>query len=156
MLSPNFRTIVAKQIYYLVCTSNRLKRGMMPLASRFKVKRRDGLLLAIFYIAVGIAQIVVLAWSNFRLVTVGALAVLSLIAAYGLFTVKKWSVWLVIGLFFPQFVFSAVTLYALVLRYASYQEMTLLLLNIALGIFIVLSFVSLVYVAAKRNSFQQA
>jgi len=129
---------------------------MMPLASRFKVKRRDGLLLAIFYIAVGIAQIVVLAWSNFRLVTVGALAVLSLIAAYGLFTVKKWSVWLVIGLFFPQFVFSAVTLYALVLRYASYQEMTLLLLNIALGIFIVLSFVSLVYVAAKRNSFQQA
>jgi uncharacterized membrane protein (DUF2068 family) len=131
-----------------------LKGAKPNLKARLNVKRRDGLLLAVFYAVVGIAQLVILALSNFALVTSGILAVLSLIAAYGLFTVKKWSVWLVIGLFFPQFVFGAVTLYASILRYTTYQEMNLLLLNIALAIFIVLSFVSFVYVAAKRKSFQ--
>jgi len=124
------------------------------LKSKLKVKRRDGLLLAIFYIIVGIVQIIVLALTNFALFTSGILAVLSFIAAYGLFTVKKWSVWLVIGLFFPQFVFGTVTLYASVLRYISYQEMTFLLLNIALAAFIVLSFISFAYVMVKRKTFQ--
>jgi len=118
------------------------------------VKRRDGLLLAVFYAVVGVAQLGVLTLSNFALFTSGVIAILSFIAAYGLFKVKKWSVWLVIGLFFPQFVFGAVTLYASVLRYNAYQETDILLLNIALAIFIVLYFVSFVYVAAKRKSFQ--
>jgi len=126
------------------------------LKSKLKVKRRDGLLLAVFYTIVGVAQIIVLASTNFAVFTSGVLAVLSFIAAYGLFTVKKWSVWLVICLFFPQFVFGVVTLYASVLRYAFYPEAVLMLLNIALATFIVLSFVSFVYVAAKRKSFQQA
>lgn len=126
------------------------------LKSKLKIKRKDGLLLAIFYTVVGIVQIIVLASTNFALFTSGVLAVLSFIAAYGLFTVKKWSIWLVIGLFFPQFVFGVVTLYASILSYAIYQETAFMLLNIALAIFIVLSFVSFVYVAAKRKSFQQA
>jgi len=124
------------------------------LTSKLKVKRRDGLLLAIFYIIVGVAQIIVLASTNFALFTSGVLAILSFIAAYGLLTVKKWSVWLVIGLFFPQFVFGTVTLYASLLRYITYQEMTFLLLNIALAVFIVLSFISFAYVATKRKTFQ--
>jgi len=126
------------------------------LKSKLKIQRRDGLVLAIFYAIVGVAHIVVLALLDFRFFPSGALAVLSFIAAYGLFTVKKWSVWLAIGLFFPQFVFGAVTFYASMLRYISYQEMAFLWLNIALTILIVLSFVSFLYVAAKRNSFQQA
>jgi len=119
------------------------------------VKRRDGLLLAVFYVAVGVVQIIVLTLSNFALFTSGALAVFSFIAAYGLFTVKKWSAWLVICLFFPQFVFGVVTLYASILSYITYQETAFMLLNIALAAFIVLTFVSFVYVAAKRKSFQQ-
>jgi uncharacterized membrane protein (DUF2068 family) len=126
------------------------------LKSKLKVKRRDGLLLAIFYIIVGVIQIIALASTNFALFTSGILAVLSFIAAYGLFTAKKWSVWLVIGLFFPQFVFGVVTLYASILSYAIYQETAFMLLNIALATLIVLSFISFVYVAAKRKSFQQA
>jgi uncharacterized membrane protein (DUF2068 family) len=126
------------------------------LKSKLKIKRRDGLLLAIFYVIVGVVQIIVLAQTNLGLFTSGVLAVLSFIAAYGLFTVKKWSVWLVIGLFFPQFVFGVLTLYASILSYAIYQETAFMLLNIALAAFIVLSFVSFVYVAAKRKSFQQA
>jgi uncharacterized membrane protein (DUF2068 family) len=126
------------------------------LKSKLKIKRRDGLLLAIFYIIVGVAQIIVLALTNFALFTSGILAVLSFIAAYGLFTVKKWSVWLVICLFFPQFVFGVVTLYASILSYTTYQEAAFMLLNITLTAFTVLSFISFVYVAAKRESFQQA
>jgi len=126
------------------------------LKSKLKVKRRDGLLLALFYAITGVAQMIILALSNFLLFTSGVLAVLSFIAAYSLFTVKKWSVWLVIGLFFPQFVFGVVTLYASILSYEIYQEVVFILLSIALSTFIVLSFVSFVYVAAKRKSFQEA
>jgi len=126
------------------------------LTSRLKVKRRDGLLLAVFYIVVGVSQLVVLALSNFALFTSGILAVVSFVTAYGLFTVKNWSVWLVIGLFFPQLVFGVATLYDSLVIYTLYQEAVFMLLNIALAAFIVLSFVSFVYVAARRKSFQQA
>jgi len=145
---------VAKQIYCLACTSNRLKKRHDVLASRFKVKRRDALLLAVFYIAVGVAHIVVLAMSNFGLVTAGALAVLSFIAAYGLFMVKKWSVWFVIGLFFPQLVFGATTLYASTIAYSIYAEASFILLDALLVIFIVLSVISFAYVASKRKTFE--
>ncbi len=124
------------------------------MASRFKVKRRDALLLAVFYAAVGVAHIAVLALSNFGLVTAGALAILSFIAAYGLFTVKKWSIWFVMGLFFPQLVFGATTLYASTLTYSLYPEASFILLNVLLAIFIVLSIISFAYVAAKRKTFE--
>jgi len=126
------------------------------LTSRFKVKRRDGLLLAVFYAVVGALQIVILALSSSTFIQphVGALAILSFIAAYGLFQTKRWSVWLVIGLFFPQLVFGAVSLYASVALYALLPEMSVLLLNITLAVFVVLSFISFVYVAAKRKTFE--
>jgi len=124
------------------------------LASRFKVKRRDALLLAVFYAVVGAFQIVALALLDVRMMWIGALAILSLIAAYGLFRAQRWSVWLVIMLFFPQLVFGAVSLYAGISLYMLIPEFTVLLINIALGVFIVLSFISFVYVAAKRKTFQ--
>ena len=120
------------------------------MKSKLKVKRRDGLLLALVYIIVGIVQIVVLASTNIALFTSGVLAVLSFIAAYGLFTVKKWSVWLVIALFFPQFVCGVSILWA-----SMNQQLSFMLFSIPLAvIIIVLSFISFVYVAAKRKSFQ--
>lgn len=121
-----------------------------------KLKRLDGFLLAVFYAVVGIFQIVVLVLSSSNLVPphVGALAFLSLIAAYGLFKTKKWSVWLVTALFFLQLTFAAVTLYASNMLYAFYPQTSLILLNIALTLLIVFSFISFVYVAAKRKTFQ--
>jgi len=129
---------------------------MKSLAARFKIKRRDGFLLAVFYTVVGAFQIVILALSSATLIPphVGALAILSFIAAYGLFRTRKWSVWLVIVLFFPQLVFGLASLYASIALYALLPEVSVLLLNIALAVFIVLSFTSFVYVAAKRKTFQ--
>jgi hypothetical protein len=125
---------------------------MKSLTSRFKVKRRDALLLAIFYGIVGVLQLASLAL-DVRMMWIGILAILSIVAAYGLLRVRKWSVWLVIMLFFPQVVFGAFTLYGSVALYSFNPEVTLLLLEAALALFIVLSFVSFVYVAAKRNTF---
>jgi len=123
------------------------------MASRLKVKRRDALLLAVFYAVVGVLQLATLTL-DIRMFWIGALAILSLVAAYGLFTVQKWSVWLVIGLFFPQIVFGASTLYYLIVDYSFSMETTVLLLDIAFAVFIFLSFVSFIYVAAKRKTFQ--
>ena len=127
---------------------------MGSLASRFKAKRRDALLLAIFHAIVGILQLAALALWDVRMIWIGALAVLSLLAAYGLFAVKKWAVWLVISLFFPQIVFGAWTLYGLVSLYSFSFDTTSLLLEVSMSLFIVLSLVSFVYVAAKRKSFE--
>jgi len=118
-----------------------------------KIKRRDGLLLAIFYAAVGVAEIAVFVSSDFVPVA-GVLAVLSFIVAYGLFFGNKWAVWLAIGLFFPQFIFGLTTLSTGIILYALLPETSVLLLNIALGVFVVLSLASFVYVAAKRKTFE--
>jgi uncharacterized membrane protein (DUF2068 family) len=123
------------------------------LTSRFKVERRDALLLAAFQAVVGILQLATLALLDVRMVWIGVLAVLSLIAAYGLFTVKKWSVWLVIGLFFPQLVFGVSTLYGTLSLYYFSLEMVPLLFEISLIVFVILSAISFLYVAAKRNTF---
>ncbi len=126
------------------------------MKSILKVERRDALLLAIFQVVVGVAHIIVLALSNLAIFTSGILAVLSLIAAYGLLTAKKWSAWLVIALFFPQLAFGAATLHASILNYTIYQESTFMLLNVALATFIILSFVAFVYTSAKRKTFQES
>jgi len=118
-----------------------------------KVERKDTLLLAAFQIAVGIAHIVVLALSNLGIFTSGILAVLSFIAAYGLLTGKKWSPWLIIALFFPQLAFGAATLQASIINYSDYPESTFMMLGAALGAFIILSFIVVIYTAAKRKTF---
>jgi len=122
------------------------------LTSRFKVKRLDGLLLAVFYAVVGAFQIVALFLSNFA-PHIGMLAILSLIAAFGLLRTRKWSVWLVIMLFFPQLIFGLASLYGSIALYALLPDLSVLMLNIVLGVFIVLCFLSFVYVAAKRKTF---
>ena len=127
---------------------------MTSLASWLKVKRRDAMLLAVFYAVVGILQLATLLIVDIRMIWIGALAILSLIAAYGLLTAQKWSVWLVVGLFFPQVVFGAMTLYGSITLYSLSQEVTLLLLDVSLVVFIALSFVSFIYVAAKRKTFE--
>lgn len=119
-----------------------------------KVERKDTLLLAVFQIAVGIVHIFVLV-SNLAIFTSGILAVLCFIAAYGLLTSQKWSPSLIIALFFPQLAFGAATLYASIINYSDYQTSTFMLLGVALSAFIILSFITFVYTAAKRKTFQE-
>jgi hypothetical protein len=131
---------------------HKLKGAENKVKSIFKAERRNVLLLAIFQIIVGIVHIIVLALSNLAIFTSAILALLSFIAAYGLLASKKWAVWLVIALFFPQLAFGAATLNATILNYSVYEESTFMILGIGLAAFIILSFIAFVYVTAKRKS----
>ena len=128
--------------------------GMAKILSRLGTKRLDTLLLAIFYTVAGVANTYLLALSNFTFMPAGAFAVLSFIAAYGLFTTKKWAVWIVIILFFPAATFSAATLYFSVRFSTFYPSVEILLFHLAFLFYVILSFISFVYVAAKRKTFQ--
>jgi len=112
------------------------------------------LLVSLFYTVAGAILAVILAVSSFSLIHVGILAILNLMLAYGLFKMKKWSVKLLTALFLPQVVFSLVTLYysILVWTFSSTWETTAF--NLSLILYVVLCFVSLVYVAAKRKDFE--
>ncbi len=117
-----------------------------------KTRRIDVLLLAVFQIIVGIVHLVILALSNLLIFTSAILAVLSFITAFGLLASKKWAVWLVIALFFPQLAFGVATMNAALDSYAIYQESTFILLDVGLAVFIIVSFIAFAYAAAKRNS----
>ncbi len=48
----------------------------------------------VFYVLVGLADIAILYGANFRLTYIGILAALNLVAAVGLFLLKKWGLYL--------------------------------------------------------------
>ena len=126
----------------------------MPLKSKLKVERLGVLAASIFYVIVGGAEAIVLALSNFRLVHVGPLAVLSLITAYGLLRMKRWSVFLVTILFFPAIAFGASTFYASVMRQTFYPSVDVLLFHLALIAYLILTLIALIYVVAVRKDFK--
>ncbi len=126
----------------------------MQLKSKLKVERLGVLATSIFYVIVGGAEAIVLALSNFSLVHVGPLAVLSLITAYGLLRMKKWSVFLVTILFFPAIAFGAPVLYVSVMWKTFYPSVDVLLFHLALIAYLILTLIALIYVVAVRKDFK--
>lgn len=126
----------------------------MPLKSKLKVERLGVLATSIFYVIVGVVEAIILALSNFSLVHVGPLAVLSLITAYGLFRMKKWAVFLVTILFFLAIAFSVPVLYVSVMWETFYPSVDVLLFHLALITYLILTLISLIYVVAVRNDFK--
>jgi hypothetical protein len=126
----------------------------MPLKSKLKVEKPGVLAVSIFYVVVGGAEALVLAFSNFTLVHVGPLAVLSLITAYGLIRMKRWSVLLTVILFFPAMTFGATTLYVSVIKQTFYPGLEVLLFHLALIVYLILTFVAFIYVVAVRKNFK--
>jgi len=130
--------------------------GVAKILSKLKSRQLDTLLLAIFYIVAGVAYAYVLALSlfTFAFMPAGAFAALSFIAAYGLFVKKKWAVWIVVMLFFPAATLSVGTLYSSVRLSTFAPSVEALLFHLALLFYVFFSFVSFVYVTAKRKTFQ--
>lgn len=123
------------------------------MKSKLKSEHPGILLVSLFYAVVGVVLVSVLLLANFRLFHVGVLAVLNLILAYGLFKMKKWSVKLLAALFLPQVVFGVITLYS-VMGWTLSPVWETTAFNLSLILYVVLCFVSLVYVAAKRKDFK--
>ncbi len=111
------------------------------------------LLASIFYAVVGVILTFILVLAGFRLFHVGVLAILNLILAYGLLKMKKWSVKLLAALFLPQVTLGAATLYYSIVVWTFYSTWETPVLQALLILYVVLSFVSLVYVGAKRKNF---
>lgn len=126
----------------------------MQLKSKLKVERLGVLATSIFYVIVGGAEAIILALSNFRLVHVAPLAALSLITAYGLLRMKKWSIFLVTILFFPAITFGTFTFYASVMRQTFNPSVDVLLFHLALIIYLILTLIALIYVVAVRKDFK--
>jgi hypothetical protein len=123
----------------------------MMLKSKLKIENPGVLALSIFYIVVGVAEVSVLVMSNFTLFHIGVLGLLNLFTAYGLFKMKRWSVLLVIALFFLGITFGATTLYNSVVLQTFEGA---LLFHIALIAYLPITFVASIYVIAKREKIQ--
>jgi len=122
---------------------------------RFKLKpEHPGMLLvSLFYAIVGVVLVSILVLASFRLFHVGVLAVLNLILAYGLFKMKKWSIKLLAALFLPQVVFGAITLYS-VMGWTLSPVWETTAFNLSLIVYVILCFISLVYILAKKKDFK--
>jgi hypothetical protein len=123
----------------------------MKLKPKLKIENPAVLLFSIFYAVAGIALLFVFIIYNLWPPHLGVIGVLSLIAAYGVFRMEKWAVWLVIALFFLGTTFGAITLYdSIILQ--TFEEA--LLFNAALIAYLIMTIVASIYVAAKRKNFE--
>jgi len=126
----------------------------MTLKSKLKVESLGVAVFSIFYAIVGVVIISILALSNFAIPHMVVLAFLSLITAYGLFKMKKWSVLLTIILFFLGTAFSAPLLYRSIMIEQFFSSLETTLLNLTLIAYMIGLFATLIYVASKRENFQ--
>lgn len=127
----------------------------MTLKSMLRVEKLGVAIVSIFYLIAGIAQLVILAISNFAIMPIGVLAISCLITAYGLIKTRKWAVWLIMILLFPEITFATVPLYASIMQQqAFFPNLEWLLLHLLLVIYVIATLVASVYVLAKRHDFQ--
>jgi len=124
----------------------------MTSKSKFKVENPIVFLFSVFYIIAGAVEVFYMVIEKFAAPPhIGVLGLLSLITAYGLFKMRKWSVLLVIALFFLEVTFGAIALYNSVILQTFGGA---LLLNIALTVYMILLLIAFIYVVAKREKFQ--
>jgi len=125
----------------------------MTLKSMLEVEKSGIAIVSIFYLIAGIAQLVILAISP--IMPIGVLAISCLIVAYGLIKMRKWAVWLVMILLFPEITFATAALYASIMQQQSFfLSLEWLLLNLMLVIYVIATLVASVYILAKREDFQ--
>jgi hypothetical protein len=123
----------------------------MTTKSGSKIKNPAVLLFSIFYIAVGIAEVAYFAIENFAAPPhIPVLGILSLITAYSLFKMKRWSVPLVVGLFFTGITFGATTLANSI---AVQTFGGALLFHTALLAYMVILLIASGYIVVKRENF---
>jgi len=124
----------------------------MTLKSKFKVENPVVFLFSVFYIIAGAVEVSYLVIENFAAPPhIGVLGLLSLITAYGLFKMRKWSVLLVIALFFLGITFGATTLYDSIILQTFEGA---LLFHAALIAYMIILLTAFVYVAATREKFE--
>jgi hypothetical protein len=111
----------------------------------------DPTILSVFYIATGIAEVGYFAIeSSAAPPHIPVLGIFSILTAYSLFKMRKWSVLLVAGLFFTGITFGATTLNTSIIVQTFGGA---LLFHLALIAYMVLLTLAFVYVMVKRSEF---
>jgi len=125
----------------------------MRLKPKLKIEKLGIAVFSVFYAIAGGVEIFLLYLSDFRLVTLGFLGILSLVTAYGLVKAKKWVPWLVVILLFLGTTFGASTLYASILRQMFNPSLDVLSFHLALIVYLLMTIIASIYVLARREIF---
>lgn len=124
----------------------------MGLLSKLEIEYRGMFFFTIFYLIAGIANFVIAGMGGLRLFHVALVAILSLIAAFGLYKLQRWSLWFVVALFFISTTYGAFMLNAFWTNYAINSNINDLLAVIAWALYLLFTWVATIYVAAKRKN----
>jgi formate hydrogenlyase subunit 3/multisubunit Na+/H+ antiporter MnhD subunit len=115
----------------------------VSLASKLKTENMGSLATIAFYGIAGIILLIAMALSGFP-PHVGLIGITSIIAAYGFFKKRFWTIWLVAALFLVATTFSLFTLY-----YVIFSD---LLATIGMLTYAILTWIFTAYVVAHRKS----
>lgn len=121
-----------------------VKSSLMSLRSKLKIQSIGMFSAFTFYAIAGILCLAILAMVDFRLVHIGVIGVLNLMAAYGMFRNRNWAIWFVIALFFIT------TTFSLSMLYYTFQEN--LLRNAILIVYLFLTWAFTIYTGLKRKT----
>jgi len=123
----------------------------MTLKSKFKIKNPLVFLFSVFYIVAGAVEVFYLVIENFTAPPhIGVLGLLNLFTAYSLFKMKRWSMPLVIVLFFLGITFGAPILYYSITQ--PFEGASLF--HATLIAYLLMTLAASIYVTAKREKFQ--
>ena len=118
---------------------------LLPVGLKWKFKGEDvGLLAAsIFNVAVGVLCLAMLFLEDLQLIHIGLIGAISLATAYGLFRKRFWALWTMFVAASMATVFALSTLY-----YALRSD---ILLDAAVIVYMVLTWIFTAYIASKRS-----
>jgi|YelNatPaOPRAMG01_1025707.scaffolds.fasta_scaffold00068_38 hypothetical protein len=122
------------------------KADPMSLKSKLKIEDAGIFAASIFHVAVGVICFVVLATVDFGLIHIGLVGIISLATAYGLFRRRLWALW---SIFVVSFMATALAFSMLY-----YTVGSNILLDAAMIVYLVLTWIFTVYVASKRSKLE--
>ncbi len=124
----------------------------MDLTSILKMEYRGLFFFALFYFAAGVLNLLVLAVFGFGLFHVALMAVLSFVAAFGLYRLQRWTLWPVLALFFIGTTYSTLMLNAFVTSYQASSDTSLAFPIFVYTAYLILTWIGTVYVSVKRKT----
>ncbi len=139
---------------YLIVYSDSLEEGLrMSFQSILKMKNKWMLFFTIFYILVGAANLMIVGICDFGLFHIGLIAILSFVAAFGLYQQQSWVLWPIFALFFISTVYSVLMINAFLGNYQVNPHAGIILGVVAYSVYLVLTWIGTAYIGVKRNDF---
>lgn len=120
--------------------------------SRLGIEYTGMLFFILFYLVAAVANFVILGIYEPGLFHVGLVAVLSLLAAFGLYRLRRWSLWFVVGLFFIATTYGATMLSATWKEYLGSMDIGVVFGVLVWVVYLVLTWIATIYVVAKRKN----